>query len=331
MGNDFVFGVSWQLPERVGCCLTPRILTACVLALFASISVTSCSGDPIAGARPKPTSSPEPAAQLAEAEDPVWLSDLKGAGLVARVNQAPQSGLVGDSQRPGYLSDILESDDFGAVDSSSSATAGYSPSYGTLDEANQAAPAVTTVISKDYQPQHAAAAAAAVTARLPPAFSQPAHGSIILALEESEPETLQLGLRPIFSLQSPGEPQYQTVIIRGPPAAAPDTAGSSSSALQSQTSIPPQAAPTGLPSAGYRLQLASFKNRNGAEREASRLREAFEDLLSDRPLSLVTADLGDRGEFHRVQFSGYPSFGTAAATCSELKARGQACLVLKPL
>ncbi len=220
----------------------------------------------------------------------------------------------------------------GTATAAPSASAENGFGYSTLASADPVAPAVTTVISTDYKPQHAAADAAAITARLPPAFSEPAHGSIILALEESEPETLQLGLRPIFSLQSPGEPNYQTVIIRGPTAApATDTTEGLAAMPQGQAKTVPTTPPRDGPSAGYRLQLASLKNRGGAEREAVRLLATFEDLLSNRPLLLVAADLGDRGQFHRVQFSGYPSFETAAATCSELKARGQACLVLKPL
>jgi hypothetical protein len=263
---------------------------------------------------------------LAGAEDPIWLSALKGDGLVARSDRAPQSGLVGDAKRPGYLPDAFE------ASGNAPPIAAIGLGYSTPTQSAPLAPAATTVISTAYNSQHAAAAAAAVTARLPPAFSDPPHGTIILALEERAPETLQLGFRPIFSLQSPGEPDYRTVIIRGPTVAPAAETGETLPALaQSQAKTAPKAVPVDLPSAGYRLQLASLKNRGGAEREAARLLAAFEDLLRNRPLLLVAADLGDRGQFHRIQFSGYPSFGTAAAICSELKARGQDCLVLKPL
>jgi hypothetical protein len=78
----------------------------------------------------------------------------------------------------------------------------------------------------------------------------------------------------------------------------------------------------------FRLQLASLRDRGSATSEGARLKSNYGDILGDKSLVLESADLGSRGVFHRVQLGPFGSRDNASLACSDLKARGQDCLVV---
>ncbi len=77
------------------------------------------------------------------------------------------------------------------------------------------------------------------------------------------------------------------------------------------------------------VQLASLKDRAGAQRLWTRLQKAHPDLLGERELTVQVVDLGSRGVFHRVQAGFFPERASAEAVCRALKARDQDCLVIR--
>ncbi len=79
--------------------------------------------------------------------------------------------------------------------------------------------------------------------------------------------------------------------------------------------------------AGHRVHLASVFNadRVAQEREWSRLRDMYPDLLADLELSIVNIDLGpEKGVYHRIM-AGPLDDQTAPALCAELTKRGAWC------
>lgn len=120
------------------------------------------------------------------------------------------------------------------------------------------------------------------------------------------------------------------------PAAIPD-AEPDGAAVPGETAVPGgRPAETGAAaqlaqakSRAFVVQLASVEIEDRIDREWQRLREAFPDLLADRELLVQTADLGDRGVYHRIQTGPFTNQGDAEAFCDALRGRNQDCLVLE--
>lgn len=82
--------------------------------------------------------------------------------------------------------------------------------------------------------------------------------------------------------------------------------------------------------AGFRIQLAAVKSEADARAAWDRLQKAHAELLGGLQPTIQRADLGEQGIFYRVQGGPLPSREAAAALCERLKAKSQACLVVKP-
>jgi hypothetical protein len=224
------------------------------------------------------------------------------------------------------------------------------------------------VISANYQSPDLAQSAALVTDRLGPTFSDHPEARVVVPLPgKPQPGAkLRLGLRPVHRVQksppaarrTPVTPVIAIPLGRGAVAARTPTAVAASPETPPPaprvpltpvvaTSLVDDTTPTDPPAAAdetkrsvdtdtrtktrdgaFRLQLASLRDRGSATNEGARLKSDYGDILGDKSLVLESADLGSRGVFHRVQLGPFGSRDNASLVCSDLKARGQDCLVV---
>ena len=77
------------------------------------------------------------------------------------------------------------------------------------------------------------------------------------------------------------------------------------------------------------VQLAASRSRALARGVYSNLQGNYSDLLGQRNPLILRVDLGDKGIFYRVNVPGFESRSAASAFCTNLKSRGQDCLVRK--
>lgn len=77
----------------------------------------------------------------------------------------------------------------------------------------------------------------------------------------------------------------------------------------------------------YMVQLAASRSRALARGVYSNLQKNYDDVLGRRDPLILRVDLGDRGIFYRVNVPGFASRTAATQFCTDLKKRGQDCLV----
>jgi hypothetical protein len=119
------------------------------------------------------------------------------------------------------------------------------------------------------------------------------------------------------------------------PEAAPEGAPETTAAEPAPEAAPAAPAPeepaTQVAAAGaFRIQLAAVKSEADAQKEWTRLQKAHADLLGALTPTIQRADLGTQGIFYRIQGGPLANREAAAALCEQLKAKNQACLVVKP-
>ena len=96
-------------------------------------------------------------------------------------------------------------------------------------------------------------------------------------------------------------------------------------------STPPVTTPLAVVASGaFRVQIGSYRSEAGALAGWKILQSAHGLLLKDLKPTIVSADLGDRGVFHRLQAGPLADRGAAGTLCNSLKARQQGCLVVGP-
>jgi cell division septation protein DedD len=110
------------------------------------------------------------------------------------------------------------------------------------------------------------------------------------------------------------------------PAAAPQPAPAVTAPPKAQTA----AVPAPSAAAGYRLQLGAVKTPEMAKSESDRIKRQFGDLVGSLALSVERADLGDRGVFYRIHAGPIADAAQAERLCTQLRQRGQGCLLAKP-
>lgn len=98
-------------------------------------------------------------------------------------------------------------------------------------------------------------------------------------------------------------------------------------AQRPQATEPPRTAAATLE--GYVVQLLATRNRSGAEREATRLRKRYDDLLSDMPLDVQSVALNNNSVMFRVVTAPLENRTQARQLCSAFRARKQDCLVVR--
>ncbi|MED5324522.1 MAG: SPOR domain-containing protein, partial [Pseudomonadota bacterium] len=87
----------------------------------------------------------------------------------------------------------------------------------------------------------------------------------------------------------------------------------------------PEAVPA--PRQDYMVQLSASRSRALARGVYARLQAEHDDLLGRRDPFILRVDLGDRGIFYRVNVAGFATKAAADSFCTDLKKRGQDCLV----
>jgi len=91
----------------------------------------------------------------------------------------------------------------------------------------------------------------------------------------------------------------------------------------------PAKAPTRAARQDYMVQLAAARSRALARGLYSRLQKSNNDMLGRRDPLILRVDLGDKGIFYRVNVPGFQNQNGAKQFCTNLKKRGQDCLVRK--
>lgn len=76
---------------------------------------------------------------------------------------------------------------------------------------------------------------------------------------------------------------------------------------------------------GYVAQIAAFRDEASARTEFRNLQKKFPSLIG-MTADIQKADLGNKGIYYRLR-AGYLDKSAAQTLCTELKAKGQACLV----
>ena len=84
------------------------------------------------------------------------------------------------------------------------------------------------------------------------------------------------------------------------------------------------------PAAGWRIQVASYRSAATAQGGWQRLLKTHGDLIGDLKSSVVRADLGARGIFHRLQAGPLADAAAARALCASLQKRKVGCLIVRP-
>jgi cell division septation protein DedD len=107
-----------------------------------------------------------------------------------------------------------------------------------------------------------------------------------------------------------------------PPAQAP-AAQAPRPAPTQQAAVAPS---TPIPSGAARIQLGAVRSADAAQKEWARIQGANRDILAGLNMNVVTADLGERGVYYRIQAG--PA-ADAADLCNKLKARNVGCIVVR--
>jgi cell division septation protein DedD len=80
----------------------------------------------------------------------------------------------------------------------------------------------------------------------------------------------------------------------------------------------------------FALQLGSVRSRQEANVEWERLRRSHADILGGLQLTVLEADLGNRGTYYRLRAGPIASQGSARRLCNSLVDRKVACIVVQP-
>lgn len=99
---------------------------------------------------------------------------------------------------------------------------------------------------------------------------------------------------------------------------------------QAQTPAQPQASIAAVSGGAFKVQLAAVRSDEAARQEWNRLRSRYKEELGALSLTIQRVDLGaGKGVYHRIQ-AGPLDEAAADRACAALKAKNQACLVVRP-
>jgi len=112
------------------------------------------------------------------------------------------------------------------------------------------------------------------------------------------------------------------------PVAAP--AAPSAEPAPAAVETPPEPAAMAPLAESYRVQLASIPNEADVPAEWERLRKRIGAPVAALDLHVERAELGAQGVFYRLQAGPFATQAEANATCTEIRAGGNDCLVVAP-
>lgn len=138
----------------------------------------------------------------------------------------------------------------------------------------------------------------------------------------------------IAAVSAPAAPRAVLSEGIGPQSTGPESIGPERIGIETGTA-PAPATPVATPLAvaatgAFRVQIGSYRTEAGALNGWKILQSAHGVLLGDLEPTIVSADLGARGVFHRLQAGPLADRGAATTLCNSLKAREQGCLVVGP-
>lgn len=79
----------------------------------------------------------------------------------------------------------------------------------------------------------------------------------------------------------------------------------------------------------YRVQIASFRTEEAADKALRIIERKFSSILNDKYGKIEFADLGEKGIYYRLQIMPYDHRRDAAEVCDQFKEKGQNCYVIK--
>ncbi|MDX1581707.1 MAG: SPOR domain-containing protein, partial [Alphaproteobacteria bacterium] len=134
-------------------------------------------------------------------------------------------------------------------------------------------------------------------------------------------------------------------MFAGSPSPAPETAPQSTS----EPAPEPAPAPTPTPQApapgdetvsgstvsvdwsnAFLVQIGAFQELETAEDAWNAARRRFADIMQDKAANIRQVEIPGRGTWYRVRIGPYDSRQAAEVACTDLKERGQDCLVATP-
>ena len=80
----------------------------------------------------------------------------------------------------------------------------------------------------------------------------------------------------------------------------------------------------------YKVQIASFKTKQDAEKEWSKLSRKYSNLLQGYNNYIATKDIVGKGTFYRLQIGPFDNSNSARSACNKLQKNGINCFVVKP-
>ncbi len=144
----------------------------------------------------------------------------------------------------------------------------------------------------------------------------------------AEPPPFEMPETPAAPSEAP-ESEAQTPAPEPEPEAQPEPEASPEPQPDPEPEPQPQAEPEATPS-GFTVQLGAFRSEEAARDGWQRWQEGHSGILGDQRLILRSAEVEGQGTFWRVRTGPFPNRATAEDICSQLEARGQACLVVAP-
>lgn len=97
------------------------------------------------------------------------------------------------------------------------------------------------------------------------------------------------------------------------------------SVARTETATYMPATPPADPDGKYLIQLGAFHDTITAESYWASFMVRYPDLSKSHDKQIVTADLGTKGIFHRLQLTGFGDFESAKQQCRRLKTDGTDC------
>lgn len=111
------------------------------------------------------------------------------------------------------------------------------------------------------------------------------------------------------------------------PATRPQTVSTEPAEQETRPAVATSPAAIDPLSGAYVVQVASFPSEREARRGFEGLQGNFPALLDGLEADIQSADLGDRGVWHRLRVGPFEAKSDADAFCASLKERGRDCLV----
>lgn len=178
-----------------------------------------------------------------------------------------------------------------------------------------------------------------VTPQLPPPPPVPTPPGLAQVIPPPQPAPADEALPaapPPAAAEIPAAPPPSPRVQPAPPpsqAAVPAKPAPAAPPAPAQTAaVPPAAAAPAKPAGGsgnWRVQLASVRSEAEAQSEWKRLQSRYGDALGGLSMSIVRADLGEKGIYFRVQGTGADE-ERARSVCTQLKAQNVGCVVVRP-